>query len=136
MLSSEVKSFTHFFPVPKTWKVEGSKRVTDNIRMVYDATRSGLNKAVWAPWFPMPTVVSHLRSAVAGTFMTDCDVGEMFLNFMLELDLRPYAGVDLTYVFPEDVSANDSVIRGWWERMLMSVSPSSYLVTKDLMVVE
>ena len=46
MLSSEVKSFTHFFPVPKTWKVEGSKRVTDDIRMVYDATRSGLNKAV------------------------------------------------------------------------------------------
>ena len=136
MLSSEVKSFIQFFPVPKTWKVEGSKRVTDDIRMVYDATRSGLNKAVWAPWFPMPTVVSHLRSVVAGTFMTDCDVGEMFLNFMLELDLRPYAGVDLTCVFPEDVSANDPVIRGWWERILMGFSPSPYLVTKDLMVVE
>ena len=84
----------------------------------------------------MPTVVSHLRSVVAGTFMTDCDVGEMFLNFMLELDLRPYAGVDLTCVFPEDVSANDPVIRGWWERMLMGFLPSSYLVTNDLMVME
>ena len=46
-LSSEVKSLTHFFPVPKTWKVEGSKRVPNDFNMVYDATRSGLNKAVW-----------------------------------------------------------------------------------------
>ena len=98
-LSSEVKSLTHFFPVPNTWKVEGSKRVPDDIRMVYDATRSWLNKAVWAPWFPMPTVVSRLWSVVAGTFMTDCDVEEMFLNFMLEPELRPYAGVDLTCIF-------------------------------------
>ena len=55
--------------------MEGSKRVPDDIRMVYDATRSGLSKAVWAPWFPMTTVVSYLRLVVAGTFMTDCDVG-------------------------------------------------------------
>ena len=48
-LSGEVKSLTHFFPVPKTWKVVGSKWVPDDIRMVYDSTRSGLNKAVWAP---------------------------------------------------------------------------------------
>ena len=50
-------------------------------------------------WFSIPTVLSHLRSVVAGSFMTDCDVGEMFLNFMLELDLRPYDGVDLTCLF-------------------------------------
>ena len=98
-LNSKVKSLTHFFPVPKTWKVVDSKRVPDHIRIVIDATRSGLNKAVWAPWFPMPTVVSRLWSVVAGTFMTDCDVEEMFLNFMLEPELRPYAGVDLTCIF-------------------------------------
>ena len=108
----------------------------DDIRIVYDATRSRLNKVVWAPWFPMPTVVSHYRPVVADIFMTDCDVGEMFLNFMLEPDLRPYAGADLTYFFSEDISAKDPVIRGWWKRMLMGFSPSTYLFTKDLMVVE
>ena len=36
----DVKSLTHYFSVPKG---------TDDIRMVYDASRSGLNDAVWAP---------------------------------------------------------------------------------------
>ena len=56
--------------------------------------------------------MSHLRSVVAGTFMMDCDMGEMFLNFMLEPDLRPYVGVNLTCPFLEDMSAKDPVIRG------------------------
>ena len=30
--------------------------------------------------------------------MTDCDVGEIFLNLMLEPNLRPFVGVDLTCV--------------------------------------
>ena len=91
----------------------------DDIRMVYDATRSSLNKGVWAPWSPMQTVVSRLWLVVAGTFITDCDVGEMVLSFMLKPELRPYAGLNLTCLFPKDVSAKNLVIRGWWERMLM-----------------
>ena len=67
----------------------------------------------------MQTVVSRLWLVVAGTFITDCDVGEMVLSFMLEPELRPYAGVNLTCLFPKDVSAKNLVIRGWWERMLM-----------------
>ena len=34
----EVKSLTHFPPIPKTWKEEGGKKLVDDIRMVYDAT--------------------------------------------------------------------------------------------------
>ena len=30
--------------------------------------------------------------------MTDCDVGEIFLNLMLEPNLRPFVRVDLTCV--------------------------------------
>ena len=123
-ISDEVKSLTHFFPVPKTWKLKHSKRFPDDIRMVYDATRSGLNKAVWASWVPMPTVVSHLRSVVAGNYTCDCDVGEIFLNFMLKPKLRPYADVDITCLFSEDVTAGMLSIRGWWERMLMNFPPS------------
>ena len=56
--------------------------------MVYDATKSGLNDAVWAPWFAIPNVDCHLRAAEVGTFMADCDVGGMFLNFMLVVEER------------------------------------------------
>ena len=84
----------------------------------------------------MPTVVSHLCSVVAEIYMSDCDVGDMFLNFMLAPKLLPYATVDLVYLFPEGVSPANEFIRGWWERILMGVSPSSCLVTKDLMKVE
>ena len=70
--------------------------------MVYDATKSGLNKAVFAPWFVMPTVDTFLRSTVAGSYMTDCDVGELFLNFMLERSVRSHAGVNLSQAFLEE----------------------------------
>ena len=55
---------------------------------------------------------------------------------MLVLELRPYTGIDLTCLFPDEVSFIYPVIRGWWERMLIGFSPSSYLVTKDLPMIE
>ena len=53
----------------------------------------------FAPWISMSTIDSHLRSVKAGNFMVDCDVSEMILNFLLEPEFRPYAGVDLSQVF-------------------------------------
>ena len=55
-----IKSFTSFFEVAKG---------ADDIRMVYNATSSGLNEAVWAPWFSLPTVESHLRVVDVDTFI-------------------------------------------------------------------
>jgi hypothetical protein len=45
----ERKSLIFFFDIPKG---------LDDIRVVYDGTRSGLNAALRAPWFPLPTVDS------------------------------------------------------------------------------
>jgi hypothetical protein len=42
-----VESLTSFFAVPKG---------LDDIRMVYDGTKSGLNDVIWVPRFPLPTV--------------------------------------------------------------------------------
>ena len=42
-----------------------------DIRIVYDGTASGLNEALWAPWFSLPTVSSHLRVVEPGTYMAD-----------------------------------------------------------------
>ena len=90
-----MKSLTNFFPVIVTWKKVNEVKVVDKIRMVYDTSKSGLNNTVFAPWFTMPTVESHLRSVKAVTYISDYDVGEIILNFMIEHEVRPYAGVDL-----------------------------------------
>jgi hypothetical protein len=42
-----------------------------------------------------------LRAIVVDTFMVDSDVGEMFLNFMLEERCARFAGVDITLYVKE-----------------------------------
>jgi hypothetical protein len=101
-----VKWLTSLFGIPKG---------DNDIRLVYDGTKSGLNKAVWAPWFPLPTVEAHLRVVEPGSFMGDIDIGEMFLNFMLHERIQPYAGVDLTPFFPEELKETMPGWRCLWE---------------------
>ena len=101
-LNEKVKSFTNFFPVSKTMKITDSAESIDKICMVYGATKSGLNETVWAPWFFLPTVKSELRDIKADTVMYDCDVGEVFINFMMKTRLRPHAGVYLFQLYPEE----------------------------------
>jgi hypothetical protein len=76
--------------------------------MVYNGTSSGLNDWLWVPWFPLPTITTLARAVEVGTHMGDLDVGQMFLNFILELKARVRAGVDLTnfIAFSENVLAD------------------------------
>lgn len=69
-----VKSLTGYFAVPKAG--------TD-IRVVYDATKCGLNDAVWAPNFFLPTVDSILHNACSSTWFGDIDLGEMCNTHLL-----------------------------------------------------
>ena len=118
----EVVSVTSLFDVPKG---------NDDIRLVYDATKSGLNEAVWAPWFALQTCESHLRSVDPGTFMGDADLGEMFLNFPLDIHLQKYAGVDLTSIFADEC-LDGELFWERWVRMLMGFRPSPYLTTREM----
>lgn len=68
--------------------------------------------------------------------MFDYDVGEMFLESMMEPKLRPYAGMNLICLFTENVSTETPFIKGWRERTMMGVSHFPYLNTKDLMEVK
>jgi hypothetical protein len=43
----------------------------------------------------MPMVDMLVRGVMAGSWMGDLDIREMFLNFCALLDLRPYCSVDL-----------------------------------------
>jgi hypothetical protein len=118
-----VQSVTSFFGVEKD-KVD--------IRMVYNGTSSGLNEAVWAPWFCLPTVENHLRAVQPGTHMIDIDLTEMFLNFMLDVKIRTVAGVDLTKIFVEELTEDRKILWERWERLLMGFKPSPYLTTREL----
>jgi hypothetical protein len=121
-----VESLIAFFDVPK-----GSS----DIRMVYDGTASGLNAVLWAPWFPLPTVESLLRSLEPGTYMADNDVGEMFLNFMLHEDLRKLCGVDLTLYYPDEAKAKKGKQTLWerWCRCAMGLRTSPYQTVQAML---
>jgi hypothetical protein len=113
-----VLSLTGFFQVPKG---------EDDIRLVYDLTACGLNEALWAPNFWMPTIMNVLDCASSDSWFGDVDAGEMFLNYMLDLNIRPYAGVDISWL--------DSVgktVRKWerWTRMAMGMTPSPYVTIR------
>jgi hypothetical protein len=117
LAQGEVKSLTSFFAVPKG---------DSDIRMVYDGTKSGLNDAMWAPWFWMPTVESHLRFVSTESFLGDIDVGDMFLNFVLHEDVRKVAGVDLSLYFPDELIEGRRVLWERWTRCGMGFRSSPY----------
>ena len=96
-----VISLTSFFQVPKG---------EDDIRMVYDATACGLNDALWAPGFWMPTIINMLDCATSDSWFGDVDAAEMFLNYLLNVDVRPYAGMDVTWLH------EDGRVGLHWER--------------------
>ena len=117
-----VKSLTGYFAVPKA---------KTDIRVVYDATACGLNEALWAPNFFLPTVDSILRNASASTWFGDIDLGEMFLNYPLDEAIRPYAGVDVTMVeLDEFKKEHIKRIIERWARCLMGFKSSPFVTTQ------
>jgi hypothetical protein len=124
-----VKSLTSFFAVPKG---------ESDIRMVYDGTKSGLNDAMWAPWFALPTVEDHLRFVGAGTYMGDIDIGDMFHNFIMHERLQMLAGVDLTAFFPEELLRRGDLRVIWehWTRCGMGFKNSPYNTIQGILFAE
>jgi hypothetical protein len=119
-----VKSLTSYFAVPKG---------EHDVRMVYDASKSNLNKSLWAPNFGLPTVEALTRSVDETCWMGDLDIGEMFLNFCLHPDLQPFCGVDVKPYFPKEVHSDSSL---WevWVRCMMGLKPSPYRCIKTLLL--
>lgn len=74
MATGEIKLLISIFTVPKG---------DGDVRMVYDATKSGLNSQLWALWFLLLTIDSHLCCTAPGYFVGDIDLSEQLLNFML-----------------------------------------------------
>ena len=119
LLSGSISSLTHFFAVPKG---------EDDIRMVYDLTASGLNAALWAPRFWMPTVSNILDCATDESWFGDVDAGEMFLNFPLDINIRKYCGVDMSWMREDGKTMWEC-----WNRMAMGMRPSPFVTIRLLM---
>lgn len=128
-----VQSLTNVFAVPKVQNEAGE--VLD-VRPVYDATKSGLNEAVWAPPFWLPTTNTLLRMMDFDTWLGDIDLGEMFLNFQLDPRIRPYAGVDLTGFCTKTELKGRAVLWERWCRTLMGFSPSPFTAIREELIGE
>ena len=124
-----VTSLTFYFSVPKG---------ETDIRMVYDGTKSGLNDSMWAPWFALPTVETHLRFVGPETWLGDIDIGDMFHNFMLHEKVQKLAGIDVTPFFPEELARKRSLKAVWlrWVRSAMGLKNSPYNCIQGVLIAE
>ena len=114
-----VMSLTSYFEVPKG---------DGDMRMVHNGTSCGLNDAVWAPNFFMPSVDTMTGNLDESSWMADLDLGEMFLNFPLE-EMRVLVGVDLKPHFNKE-----SCFGSTWgrrARMSMGFSPSPHAASMN-----
>ena len=120
-----VKSLIKYFGVPKG---------EDDIRLVYDATANKLNKCVWVPTFWLPIIDTLVRALDKDSWMTDWDVGDMFLNFQLHHSVVPFTGVDLSSL--NDGSEEPGPRWAVWDRNLMGFAASLYNSIKMALVAE
>ena len=117
-----VSHLVHYFPVPKG---------EDDIRLVYDGTKGGLNAVLWAPSFFLPDFSTSLMFLSFNSWVVDSDFGDMFLNFPLDERLQPYAGISLQPFESEMLAAmpglrgpDGRVPRMHWDRLFMGLKPS------------
>jgi len=125
----EVSSLTSYFSLPKG---------KEDIRMVYDGTKSGLNDPIWAPWFPLPTIEAHLQAVRAESFMGDIDIADTFLNFVIHPKQQDLFGVDLTPYFSNELypHSDQTILWEQWTRCGMGFKNSPYNVIQGLLFTE
>lgn len=116
-----VKSLINYFAVPKG---------VDDIRVVYDGTKSGLTDAVWVPNFYMPSIDSLLMYCSAATWYSDMDLGEMFLNYFMDPKIRPFCGVDVSHFIKPSSKAEGGKQWLQWNRIFMGFRSSPYYAVR------
>jgi hypothetical protein len=121
IVAGTVKSLTNYFAVPKG---------ETDLRMVYDATKTGLNASLWVPSFPLPTTDSLVNLLTTESWMSDIDLGEHFLNFPLHEDLQLHCGMDLRPYYQDEGRDDQKTLWMRWSRCMMGLKPSPYFTIK------
>jgi hypothetical protein len=112
-----LKSLMHFFSVTKG---------DNDIRMVYNRTKNGLNLVTWIPWFAIPSSATLERMVVPGSVQADNDYEDMFLNFKLHEELQAYTGVDVRGLYKDEGEGDDALKYVTWDRPAMGLTGSPY----------
>ena len=68
----------------------------DDVRVVWDMTRNGVNPGLFASTFYLIGIYSLMDRIDEGMWIADLDCGEMFNNYTLHEDEQEYAGVYLS----------------------------------------
>lgn len=116
LAKGQVSCLIGYFTVPKG---------DEDVRVVFDGTKSGLNNVIWAPTFCLPTVESLLPMVEPGTWQGDIDVAEQFYNYLLHPDIRTFCGVDVHPFFNETTSSKRTS-RLMWLRCVMGLRSSPH----------
>ena len=86
LVQGHVQNTVPRFPVPKG---------LNDIRVVWDLLKNGLNACMFTPRFFLPTMAAYLRRIEAGIYSGDFDIGEQFHNYMLHESEQVYCGVEI-----------------------------------------
>ena len=103
----------------------GVKKGLDDIRMVYNGSKSGLNDALYCYWFPLPKISTMYNSLMNDYWSSDEDYGEMFLNFPMHKSISKYSGVYLGDVYEGNKDYQNKIF-GMWGRKTMGLGPSCH----------
>jgi hypothetical protein len=106
----------------------------DDIRVVWDLAKNGLNECMFTPSFFLPTMPTHLRHILAGSYHGDFDVGEQFHNYLLHQAEQQFCGVEVPLALVQKLMAEgldvECVMR--WERLVFGWQTSPYFALRML----
>ena len=89
IVRGQVLSLTYYFHLN-----EGESHICIVLKLI----AFGLNITLWAPPFWMPTVSNVSDCATHVLWFVEIDAGEMFLNYRINRSIRPFAGVDVSWI--------------------------------------
>jgi hypothetical protein len=113
------------FPVPKG---------ADDIRVVWDLAKNGLNEKMFTPSFFLPTMHTYLRRLPAGAYCGDFDIGEQFHNYLLHESEQVYCGVEIPPALKKRLQARGTEVAPSmrWGRLVFGWQSSPYLALRML----
>lgn len=118
-----VISIANWFAVPKG---------ESDVRVVFNFKSSGLNDALFAPNFFLPTNEDLTNLLTDSSWMVDSDCGEQFYCFTEDQGILPYVGVDLTAIGRlKDPSSKTDYKR--WGRLGQGVKHSPFKAQRGML---
>jgi hypothetical protein len=113
------------FPVPKG---------DDDIRVMWDLARNGLNEHMFTPSFFLPTMSTYLRRLPRDAYSGDFDIGEQFHNYLLHKSEQIYCGVEIPKTLEDKMRGEGLEVasRMQWGRLVFGWQSSPYLALRML----